>query len=171
MPLFLGVFPPRRCLVYAYAFHSQKCWYDAEDTQPDAPIVDPAERPPNRGEIAISFFPQGRRELFPESNFILVDRAFHPGDLCKRKIEDVRSGVVTQVHVEARLEHAISGAPVAGWKTTEDIALRDEVEVGDYVIYDDWVGQVCSLHTADVSLMHPLGDRGAAYSSHLPIIR
>jgi ubiquitin-conjugating enzyme E2 O len=99
-------------------------------------------RPLKRGEVGISFFPSGHREILPESDFILVDRSFQPGDVCKRSIDDVRSGVVTAVQVKGVLEHAINGSPVEGWKGTEDLEMRQEAEVGDYVAYDDWIGQV-----------------------------
>jgi ubiquitin-conjugating enzyme E2 O len=100
-------------------------------------------RPLQRGEVGVSFFTSGKREILPESEFRLVDRSFHIGDLCKRSIDDVRSGVVTNVHVKAKLEHAISGAQVDGWKTIDDVRPREQAEIGDFVIYDDWVGQVC----------------------------
>jgi ubiquitin-conjugating enzyme E2 O len=110
----------------------------------DSAMVDPLMRPLTRGEVGLSFFPSGNRCILPESDFRLVDRSFHPGDLCKRSIDSVQSGVVTGIEVLARLEHAISGAPVEEWKRMTDIRHREQAEVGDYVIYNDWVGQVCS---------------------------
>jgi ubiquitin-conjugating enzyme E2 O len=98
-------------------------------------------RPLKRGEVGVSFFPSGRREILPESDFILVDRSFQPGDFCKRSIDDVRSGVITAIEVKGILEHAISGSPVEGWKSMEDLEIRKEADIGDYVEYDDWIGQ------------------------------
>ena len=78
-------------------------------------------RPLEKGEVGVSFFPNGVREILPEPEFTLVDRMFQPGDLCKRRIDDVRSGVITSVDVKGRLEHAISGEPVPDWKSMNDI--------------------------------------------------
>ena len=99
-------------------------------------------RPLERGEVGVSFFPSGTREILPESEFTLVDRMFQPGDLCKRSIDDVRSGVITSVDVKGRLEHAISGEPVPDWKSMNDIETPADVDIGDYVAYDNWIGQV-----------------------------
>jgi ubiquitin-conjugating enzyme E2 O len=102
-------------------------------------------RPLEKGEVGVSFFPNGIREILPEPEFTLVDRMFQPGDLCKRSIDDVRSGVITSVDVKGRLEHAISGEPVPDWKSMNDIETPADVDIGDYVAYDNWIGQVRSL--------------------------
>lgn len=102
-------------------------------------------RPLEKGEVGVSFFPNGIREILPESEFTLVDRMFQPGDLCKRSIDDVRSGVITSVDVKGRLEHAISGDPVPDWKSMNDIETPADVDIGDYVAYDNWIGQVVEL--------------------------
>ena len=109
--------------------------------------MDPLLRPLDRGEVGVSFFPQGHREILKEADLDLLDRAFQPGDLCKRSIDDVRSGVVTHVDVQCRLEHAISGEQVPGWKTMNEICSTLECELGDYVAYNDWIGQVRTLFT------------------------
>ena len=103
-------------------------------------------RPLEKGEVGVSFFPNGIREILPESEFTLVDRMFQPGDLCKRSIDDVRSGVITSVDVKGRLEHAISGEPVPDWKSMSDIETPADVDIGDYVAYDNWIGQVRPSH-------------------------
>lgn len=100
------------------------------------------------GEVGVSFLADGgRREILPEADLKLVDRTLQPGDFCKRSIDDVLSGVITNVHVKGRIEHVISGEVVEGWKSLDDLAIRMDAEIGDYVIYDDWVGQVspCAL--------------------------
>ena len=99
-------------------------------------------RPLERGEVGVSFFPNGIREILPESEFTLVDRMFQPGVLCKRCLDDVRSGVIISVDVKGRLEHAISGEPVPDWKSMNDIEIPADVDIGDYVAYDNWIGQV-----------------------------
>ena len=114
-------------------------------------------RPMQQGEVGVSFIPSGTRDILPETEFSLIDRSFQPGDLCKRSIEDVRSGVVTSVDVQAKLVHAISEVPVDGWKTVQDLKRSSTAEIGDYVLCDDWVGQVCHNFTdcdnrTDISL-------------------
>lgn len=121
----------------------QRCWHDAEDyTIPEAQQADPLMRPLKQGEVGVSFFPSGFRDILPESLFTLVDRIFQPGDLCKRSIDDVCSGIVASVHTEVRLAHSITDEPVEGWKTLSDIERSHNAEVQDYVLYDDWIGQV-----------------------------
>ncbi|KAI0068302.1 hypothetical protein BV25DRAFT_1911299 [Artomyces pyxidatus] len=122
-----------------------RCWHDADDAPPPPDNVDPLMRPLQRGEVGVSFFPNGVRDILPESEFTLVDRMFQPGDLCKRKLDDVTSGVITGVDVKGRLEHAISGEPVPGWKNMVDVESPADIDVGDYVAYDDWIGQVVEL--------------------------
>ncbi|KAI9513052.1 hypothetical protein F5148DRAFT_463736 [Russula earlei] len=122
-----------------------RCWHDSDDTPPPQDQHDPLMRPLEKGEVGVSFFPNGIREILPESEFTLVDRMFQPGDLCKRSIDDVRSGVITSVDVKGRLEHAISGEPVPDWKSMNDIETPADVDIGDYVAYDNWIGQVVEL--------------------------
>lgn len=99
-------------------------------------------RPLNRGEIGVSFFPGGVRDIVLESDYELVDRSFQPGDYCKCSIDDLRSGVVTSIDAQARLIHAISGEEVEGLRNFKELQRATDVDAGDYVIYDDWVGQV-----------------------------
>lgn len=103
-------------------------------------------RPLQHGEVGVSFISDGgEREILPESDLKLVDRSFQPGDYCKRSVEDVCSGVVVAVKVKGRLEHAISGEQVEGWWTVDDIEDKPDAEIGDYVIFEDWVGQASVL--------------------------
>ena len=46
------------------------------------------------------------------------------------------------VQVKGRLEHAISKEEIPGWVTAKDVDAAVEVDMGDYVVYDDWIGQV-----------------------------
>jgi len=95
------------------------------------------------GEVGVSFLGDaGEREILPENDLRLIDRTFQPGDFCKRNVDDVRSGVVINVRVNGRIEHAISGELV-GWRALGDLESRADAEIGDYVVYDDWIGQVC----------------------------
>lgn len=125
------------------SWNSQRCWHDAEDIPPlPSPFTDPLMRSLDRGEIGVSFFPGGVRDIVPESNYELVDRTFQSGDYCKRSVDDVRSGVVTSIEAQARLVHAISGEQVEGWRDMKEVRRATDVDGGDYVIYDDWIGQV-----------------------------
>lgn len=110
--------------------------------------MDPLLRPLQQGEVGISYISHAEgREIINESELVLIDRGLQPGDYCKRSVDDVRSGVVTSVKVRARLAHVISGEAVDGWKVTEDLVEKQGAEVGDYVVYNDWIGQVCPFFT------------------------
>lgn len=108
--------------------------------------MDPLMRPLTRGEVGVSFLPGGLREIVPESEYELVDRTFQAGDYCKRSLDDVRSGVVVSTHAQARLVHAISSEPIKGWRDAKDLRHATTVNAGDYVVYDDWIGQVRNFH-------------------------
>ena len=47
------------------------------------------------------------------------------------------------IEVKGRLEHAITGEEIPGWKSKDDVDCYIDVDMGDYVVYNDWVGQVC----------------------------
>ncbi|KAF9270048.1 hypothetical protein L218DRAFT_952243 [Marasmius fiardii PR-910] len=128
-----------------------RCWHDAEDLPIPSPFVDPLMKHLDRGEVGVSFLSEGgRREVVKESDIKLLDRTLQPGDFCKRSVEDVRSGVIKRAKVRGRVEHVISGEAVDGWKTVEDIKFRRDAEVGDYVVYDDWFGQVIELYDESI---------------------
>ncbi|KAF9015536.1 hypothetical protein BDQ17DRAFT_1341239 [Cyathus striatus] len=100
-------------------------------------------RPLKHGEVGVTFIMNGgEREILQESELRLVDRTLQPGDYCKRTVDDVRSAVVTQLKVRARLQHVVTGESLDGWYTVNDVVQRSDAEVGDYVLYEDWVGQV-----------------------------
>jgi hypothetical protein len=101
----------------------------------------------------VSWLDTGNREILSETALELVDRTFQSGDFCKRNIEDIRSGVIANIEVKAKLVHAISEEPVEGWKTLADIEGAAEVFLGDYVSCDDWIGQVRFLGSP---LLRPL---------------
>ncbi|KAI0815073.1 hypothetical protein BC629DRAFT_1469034 [Irpex lacteus] len=128
-----------------------RCWHDAEDIPPlpEQLALDPLMRPLKHGEVGVSFFTTSadtpQREILPESKLELLDRMYQPGDLLKRSIDDVRSGIVTSIDVQARLEHAISHEPIETWKTMDDMEFCIDVDMGDYVVYNDWVGQVVEM--------------------------
>jgi ubiquitin-conjugating enzyme E2 O len=103
-------------------------------------------RPLKHGEVGVSFLSDGdEREILPESALRLSDRTLGVGDYCKRNIDEVCSGVVTNVRVRGRVEHVITGEEVDGWWSRDDLEYKSEAEIGDHVVYDDWVGQVSTL--------------------------
>ncbi|KAG7099028.1 hypothetical protein E1B28_000908 [Marasmius oreades] len=128
-----------------------RCWHDTEDLPVPSPFIDPLMRHLDRGQVGVSFLSEGgRREVVKESDLKLLDRTLQPGDFCKRSVEDVRSGVIKRARVRGRVEHVISGEGVEGWKTVEDIKFRRDAEIGDYVVYDDWFGQVIELYDESI---------------------
>jgi ubiquitin-conjugating enzyme E2 O len=107
-------------------------------------------RPLAYGEVGVTFLSHGSlRQILPESDLRLVDRTLQPGDYCKRSVDDVRSGVVTSATVKGRLAHAISAVPVEGWRALNDLEHKVDADIGEYVTYDDWVGQVCPINGYD----------------------
>lgn len=46
------------------------------------------------------------------------------------------------MEVKGRLEHAVSNERIPEWKSTSDVEVAIDVDMGDYVVYDDWIGQV-----------------------------
>ncbi|KAF7306777.1 Isocitrate lyase [Mycena indigotica] len=126
-------------------------WLD-EDVVPHHP--DPLMRPLLPNEVGCSFYrprdsTQSNREfdrqILPESQLRLIDRSFHPGDFCKRSVEDTYSGVVLDTRVQARCEHVMTGERIKGWVSLQDTVERNYAEVGDLVAYQDWVGQVIEV--------------------------
>ncbi|OBZ79709.1 E2/E3 hybrid ubiquitin-protein ligase UBE2O [Grifola frondosa] len=122
-----------------------RCWHDAEELPPAAEVVDPLMRPLEPGEVGVSYFRRTYREILSEDKLNLIDRMYHPGDLLKRSVDDMRSGVVTNIYVKGRLAHAISGVPVPGWRDTSEVENAIDIDMGDYVVYNDWVGQVVEM--------------------------
>lgn len=111
--------------------------------------ADPLSRPLAQNEVGVSFVSHnGNREIIQCNQVRLIDRAFQPGDVCKRPGREVQSGVVTAINVRSRVRHAISQEEVDRWLTVDDVKPRNDGEVGDYVTYDDWIGQVSAvMHT------------------------
>lgn len=87
------------------------------------------------------------REILPESAVELVDRSLQVGDICKRRHDDVQSAVVTKAEVTFKLSHAISDRILDERFTLADIKEDEDVAVGDFVVYDDWIGQVQNVRT------------------------
>ena len=131
-------------------FLQQRCWHDAEDVPTPLSFADPLMRPLAYGEVGVTFLSHGSlRQILPESDLRLVDRTLQPGDYCKRSVDDLRSGVVTNTTVKAHLAHAISAVPVEGWRVVNDLEDKVDADIGDYVTYDDWIGQVCPINSYD----------------------
>ncbi|KAJ7596874.1 hypothetical protein C8J56DRAFT_1041125 [Mycena floridula] len=130
-----------------------RCWHDADDDHhPSAAIMDPLLRSLNRGEVGVSFLTEGgNREILPESELVLVDRLMQPGDICKKSVDDLRSGIVTDVSVRAILEHAVSREQIPGWWAASDLDFEiKQAEVGEYVTYENWIGQIIEIFDENV---------------------
>lgn len=95
------------------------------------------------GEVGVAYYPMGRREICSEDEFGLLDRTFRPGSVCKCFQEDSMSGIVLSTNVHVRVQHAITHELLDRWVPLEETNPGHELEVGDHIIYDDWVGQVC----------------------------
>ncbi|KAG8896936.1 hypothetical protein FRB99_008571, partial [Tulasnella sp. 403] len=118
-------------------------WHDSDPANtPPEYRGDPLNRELQQGEIGISYLVSGEHEIVREEDYYIVDRSLQPGDLVKRSVHDVQSGVVLESNVEVKLEHAVSMVQYAGWVSSDELENATEVYVGDYVVYDDWVGLV-----------------------------
>ena len=53
--------------------------------------------------------------------------------------------------MKGRLDHAISGASVQEWKTMDEVEGAVDIDMGDFVVYNDWVGQVRMNSIANLS--------------------
>ncbi|TFK50613.1 hypothetical protein OE88DRAFT_1736118 [Heliocybe sulcata] len=115
-----------------------RCWHNAEDLPPPAHHPDPLMRPLQCGVVGVSFFPAAACETLPERRLRLVDRTFVSGDLCKRRVED---GGGAWVEEPGEMEYEV------------------DMEAGDYVVCDDWIGQITEMFdeaTIEVSNRHLL---------------
>ncbi|QRW11976.1 ubiquitin-conjugating enzyme [Ceratobasidium sp. AG-Ba] len=151
-----------------------RSWHDADDQGPPLNPSDPLDRPLQKGEFGITDIELRSRHIAPESEYELVDRTFRVGDVCKRGIDDVASAVVLDVWCELRLKHAISGVEIPEWIQGDAVEPKPGVMLGDYVVCDDWVGQVEEvfdeaiilindkemIRVADMGGRFAVGDRG-----------
>ncbi|KAF8634421.1 hypothetical protein AX15_000872 [Amanita polypyramis BW_CC] len=127
-----------------------RCWHDADDLPPSP--LDPLMRPLKQGEVGVSFLADnGEREILPESTLRLIDRTLSAGDYCKRNVDDVCSGVVINVRVRGRVEHAITGEKVDDWWTMDDLEHEADADISDHVVFDDWVGQVFDESVVEIA--------------------
>ncbi|KLO15052.1 hypothetical protein SCHPADRAFT_902766 [Schizopora paradoxa] len=124
-----------------------RCWHNSHEIPIPEHLQqqDPLLRPLKPDEVGVSFFSSQDREISHESEFKLIDRPFQTGDVCKRHVEDVQSGVVKSVDVRFKAAHVISNEKVEGWLSKDDIEDTDELVIGSIVIFDDWVGQVQNI--------------------------
>ncbi|CAE6495755.1 unnamed protein product [Rhizoctonia solani] len=131
-----------------------RSWHDADDQAPPLNPADPLELPLKKGEFGITDIERRTRHIVPEAEYELVDRTFRVGDVCKRGIDDVASAVVLDVRCELRLKHAISSVPVQGWIPGNEVENKPGVMLGDYVVCDDWVGQVEEIFDEAIILLN-----------------
>ncbi|CAE6520035.1 unnamed protein product [Rhizoctonia solani] len=131
-----------------------RSWHDADDQAIPLNPSDPLELPLKKGEFGITDIEHRTRHIVPESEYELVDRTFRVGDVCKRGIDDVASAVVLNTRCELRLKHAISGEPVEGWVPGNEVENKPSVMLGDYVVCNDWVGQVEEIFDEAIILLN-----------------
>ena len=86
-----------------------------------------------------------------ESELVLKDRDFVKGDVIKRSLDQVESGVVMQVTTEVQLENCITGQVVADgqWVPMKKLASSLAMEPGDKVVYNNWLGTIKDVRIAD----------------------
>ena len=78
----------------------------------------------------------------PESSVQLISRDFLTGDVVKRSLVQSKSGVITNLRVEAQVEHVLSRQRLDAWIPQEKLKSSLIVERKDKVFYDEWVGSV-----------------------------
>ena len=96
----------------------------------------------------VSFFVEPTvSEIKSAPELRMVDRNFRTGDICQRiGSDDPQPGTVINARVKACLAQAISGKEIPGWKTKADFELPCQPDVGEYVTYDNWIGQVSTFY-------------------------
>ncbi len=67
---------------------------------------------------------------------------------------------IISIDVRGRVEHAISSEPIPGWKSMNEVECYIDVDMGDYIVYNDWVGQVRHYSTLAQISSDSLTDRG-----------
>lgn len=131
--------------------HRQRCWHDSDQVAIPDLSIDPLLRPLERGEVGVSFYPGHKRAILPDSSLELLDRTLQAGDICKRRHDDVQSAVVTKTEVAFKVSHAISQRLLDERFTLSDIKEDEDVAIGDFVVYDDWIGQVQNVSETRIS--------------------
>lgn len=124
----------------SYLLKLQRCWYEGNDNIPISD--DPLMRNLKPGEVGVAYYPMGRREICSEDEFELLDRTFRPGSVCKRFQDDTMSGIVLNTSVNIRVQHAITHELLDRWVPLNETNPGHELEIGDHIICDNWVGQV-----------------------------
>ncbi|KAF8323122.1 hypothetical protein DL93DRAFT_2147193 [Clavulina sp. PMI_390] len=125
-----------------------RSWNDLDEMPlPDYLNQDPSARPLVAGEVVLVNLEKTTRTIAQENACSLIERYFHIGDTVKRfplRSEDVMSGVVTDRKSELLLRHIISEEPLPGneWVPESDLEMANDINVGDFVIHGNWLGNV-----------------------------
>ena len=119
-------------------------------------------RPLRKGEIGVQFYPNGERQILPDTLFRLSDRYFVRGDFVKRHWNDLRSGVVLNVNSEVKVQHAITKTQIDQWIDRTEFTGAQWAP-GDYVLCDDWVGMVGTPPATTIDRLQGAPGRGSAY--------
>lgn len=80
------------------------------------------------------------------------------------------SGIVLNADVQVRLQHAITHQVLNRWVPLSETNPGHELEIGDHIIHDDWVGQVCPFPSPAIVfsgcyIVYAVDNRGKALSS------
>ena len=84
----------------------------------------------------------GALSIVPESSLSLRQRNFLVGDVVKRSLLHVESGIVIDSEHEVRLTKLIVGDILPGWIPFDKLKSSLILEVKDKVIYDEWFGTI-----------------------------
>lgn len=119
-------------------------------------------RPLRKSEIGVQFYPNGERQILPDTLFRLRDRYFVRGDFVKRHWNGLRSGVVLNVNSEVKVQHAINKVQIGQW-IDRTVFTGAQWAPGDYVLCDDWVGMVGTPPATATNRLQGAPGRGSAY--------
>ncbi|KAG8834341.1 hypothetical protein FRC17_009109 [Serendipita sp. 399] len=148
-----------------------RTWSEQPFDTPVDPVDDPLMRPLAKGEVGVQDQFTGVRRIVSDITLKLVDRSlFVRGDICKRtQSEDSQSGVVLNIHVQVQVRHAITNLSVDNWFEKEEFRSHQPLLLGDYVLCDDWIGQVEevfneALMVSPTAQMQPIYELGGRFS-------
>ncbi len=86
-------------------------------------------------------------QIVPESTLKLRQRDFMIGDIVKRSLMNVESGVVTGTSHDVRLTKLITGEILPNWVPFDKLKSSLILDLKDKVVYDEWLGSVDDVST------------------------
>ncbi|PWY97309.1 hypothetical protein BCV70DRAFT_228640 [Testicularia cyperi] len=119
-----------------------RCYHDESDQDTSSFAKTGLDRQLKETEVGVLWYPSGDRQIVPVDELELRDRPFMLGSICKRKLTDAQSGVVTATSSTLKLQHIFSKDEIDHPVPSEDVVKSIAINHGDHVIVDDWVGEV-----------------------------